>query len=58
MMFIPRFLKTDHWKKWFDHTVRCVDRVTFGCLYTISLLSVENEEMNKLVLKRSKKTQE
>jgi len=36
MMFIPRFLEIDHWKKWFYHSVRCVDRVTVGCLYTMS----------------------
>jgi hypothetical protein len=32
--------------------------VTVGCVYTISLPSVENKEMNKLVLKRSRKSQE
>jgi hypothetical protein len=58
MMFISRFLEIDHWKKWFNHSVRCVDRVTVGCLYTVSLLSVENKEINKLVLSGSRKTQE
>jgi hypothetical protein len=58
-MFIPRFLEIDHWKKWFDYSVRCVDRVTVGYyLYTISLLSVGHKEMSKLVLKRSRKIQD
>lgn len=33
MMFIPRFLENDHWKKWFGHFVRCLDSYSWMCLY-------------------------
>jgi hypothetical protein len=51
-------MKIDHLVKWFGYGGRCVERFTVGCLCTISMLSVESTEIIKLVLKRSRKTQE